>query len=51
MMTFAVNYVGHPFNSSLVENRGLFNSLRISAAFLFVVATGVGLRAGREGGF
>ncbi|KAG2431042.1 hypothetical protein HYH02_013473 [Chlamydomonas schloesseri] len=41
MMTFAVNYVGHPFNSSLVENRGLYTSLRISAAFLFVVATEV----------
>ncbi|GFR45828.1 hypothetical protein Agub_g7192, partial [Astrephomene gubernaculifera] len=39
MMTFAVNYVGHPFNTSIAENRGLFNSLRISAAFLFVVAT------------
>ncbi|EFJ41014.1 hypothetical protein VOLCADRAFT_107850 [Volvox carteri f. nagariensis] len=38
MMTFAVNYVGHPFNTSIVENRNLFNSLRISAAFLFVVA-------------
>ncbi|KAG2425295.1 hypothetical protein HXX76_013876 [Chlamydomonas incerta] len=39
MMTFAVNYVGHPFNSSLVENKGLYTSLRISAGFLFVVAT------------
>ncbi|GLC43701.1 hypothetical protein PLESTB_000409700 [Pleodorina starrii] len=39
MMTFAVNYVGHPFNTSIVENRNLYNSLRISAAFLFVVAT------------
>jgi hypothetical protein len=28
-MTFAVNYVGHPFNSSIAENTGLFLSLRI----------------------
>ncbi|KAG2488279.1 hypothetical protein HYH03_013129 [Edaphochlamys debaryana] len=38
MMTFAANYVGHPFNTSIVENRNLYNSLRVSAAFLFVVA-------------
>ncbi|GIL88698.1 hypothetical protein Vretimale_17282 [Volvox reticuliferus] len=38
MMTFAVNYAGHPFNTSIVENRNLYNSLRVSAGFIFVVA-------------
>ncbi len=37
MMTFAVNYVGHPFNTSIRENTGLFNCLRTSSAFLFLV--------------
>ena len=37
LSTFTVNYVGHPFNSSIRENRGMFNSVRVMAVFLFVI--------------
>lgn len=37
MMTFAVNYVGHPFNTSIRENSGMFNSMRITVGFLAMV--------------
>ncbi|KAF8062935.1 PDR2 [Scenedesmus sp. PABB004] len=37
LTTFAVNYVGHPFNTSLADNAGMAKSLRGSAAFLGVL--------------
>eukprot|EP00878_Enallax_costatus_P016666 GHUV01017486.1.p1 GENE.GHUV01017486.1~~GHUV01017486.1.p1 ORF type:complete len:1230 (+),score=386.32 GHUV01017486.1:189-3878(+) len=37
--TFGVNYVGHPFNSSLSENNGMAKSLRISSCFLALLLT------------
>lgn len=37
LTTFAVNYVGHPFNESLADNKGMSNSLRMSSMFLLVV--------------
>lgn len=30
-MTFAVNYVGHPFNNSIAENKGMYSILQYSA--------------------
>eukprot|EP00798_Chlamydomonas_sp_ICE-L_P019150 gene19150-25760_t len=37
LSTFTVNYVGHPFNSSISENKGMFNSVRMMTMFLGVV--------------
>lgn len=37
LTTFAVNYIGHPFNTSLDENRGMALALR-SGAVGFVLA-------------
>lgn len=37
-MTFAVNYVGHPFNKGIMKNRGMSAALRYGGA-LFVVLT------------
>lgn len=34
LTTFGVNYVGHPFNSGLSENKGMLSSLRYSSCFL-----------------
>lgn len=34
LTTFGVNYVGHPFNSGLSENKGMLSSLRYSGCFL-----------------
>lgn len=31
IMTFAVNYVGHPFNNSIAENKGMYAILQYSA--------------------
>lgn len=37
LTTFAVNYVGHPFNEGLSENTGMKRSLTYAAAFLTVL--------------
>jgi hypothetical protein len=37
LTTFAVNYVGHPFNESITENSGMFNSVKWAACFLLVL--------------
>lgn len=37
--TFAVNYVGHPFNSSLKENTGMARSLRYGSCFLALLVS------------
>ena len=37
LTTFAVNYQGHPFNSSITETRGFFNMLKWSYVFIAIV--------------
>jgi hypothetical protein len=37
LTTFAVNYVGHPFNESLGDNKGMRTSLTWSSLFLLVL--------------
>ncbi|KIY95745.1 hypothetical protein MNEG_12219 [Monoraphidium neglectum] len=37
LSTFAVNYVGHPFNESLRENRGMRMSLTYAGGFLLLL--------------
>jgi cation-transporting ATPase 13A1 len=37
--TFAVNYVGHPFNTSLTQNAGMIKSLRYSGCFLALLVS------------
>jgi manganese-transporting P-type ATPase len=39
LVTFAVNYVGHPFNTGLADNAGMSKSLRMSSAFLALLLT------------
>jgi cation-transporting ATPase 13A1 len=41
LTTFGVNYVGHPFNSGLSENKGMLSSLRYSGAFLVLLVSEV----------
>ena len=37
LTTFAVNYQGHPFNSSITETKGFFNLLKWSYVFIAIV--------------
>jgi hypothetical protein len=37
LSTFTVNYVGHPFNNSISENKVMFNVLKWMSVFLIVV--------------
>ncbi len=37
LSTFTVNYMGHPFNNSISENRIMYNVLKWMAVFLVVV--------------
>eukprot|EP00963_Diacronema_lutheri_P002068 scaffold136_cov325-Pavlova_lutheri.AAC.4 len=37
--TFAVNYVGHPFNTSIRENKGMWYSLMASVIFFVTIAS------------
>ena len=37
LVTFGVNYVGEPFNSSITTNKGLWGVLRWGAAFYIVL--------------
>lgn len=37
LSTFAVNYIGHPFNTSLQQNPGMRTSLTYSSLFLLVL--------------
>jgi hypothetical protein len=39
LTTFGVNYVGHPFNSGLMENAGMQRSLRYSSCFLALLVS------------
>jgi cation-transporting ATPase 13A1 len=39
LTTFGVNYVGHPFNSGLMENAGMLRSLRYSSCFLALLVS------------
>eukprot|EP00879_Flechtneria_rotunda_P011646 GHRR01012166.1.p1 GENE.GHRR01012166.1~~GHRR01012166.1.p1 ORF type:complete len:806 (+),score=277.48 GHRR01012166.1:722-3139(+) len=39
LTTFAVNYVGHPFNTGLGENQGMLRSLRYSGCFLALLVS------------
>jgi cation-transporting ATPase 13A1 len=39
LTTFAVNYVGHPFNTSLTQNGGMIRSLRYSGCFLALLVS------------
>ena len=41
LLTFAVNYVGYPFQQSLLENKGMIGSLRMSVFGLLVVSSGL----------
>ena len=40
-MTFAVNYVGHPFTTAIQDNKILYGCLRYSAMFVAAVACDV----------
>jgi manganese-transporting P-type ATPase len=40
LLTFAVNYVGHPFQTPLRQNSGMIGSLRMSCLALLVVTSG-----------
>ncbi len=37
LSTFTVNYMGHPFNNAITEDRKMFNVLKYMALFLLVV--------------
>ena len=37
LSTFGVNYVGHPFNSSITENKGMYACLVYMFVFLGVI--------------
>uniref|UniRef100_A0A383WJ86 Cation-transporting ATPase n=1 Tax=Tetradesmus obliquus TaxID=3088 RepID=A0A383WJ86_TETOB len=39
LTTFAVNYVGYPFNTSLTQNAGMIKSLRYSGCFLALLVS------------
>lgn len=41
LITFAVNYIGEPFQTPLFENTGMISSLRISSFLLMFVASGL----------
>lgn len=41
LITFAVNYIGEPFQTPLFENTAMISSLRISSLILIVVASGL----------
>lgn len=41
LITFAVNYIGEPFQTPLLENSGMITSLRTSSIALAVVASGI----------
>lgn len=41
LITFAVNYIGEPFQTPLFENTGMISSLRISSFILMFVASGL----------
>ena len=40
LLTFAVNYVGHPHQTPLAQNKGMIGSLRFSALGWLALATG-----------
>lgn len=40
LITFAVNYIGEPFQTPLLENSGMITSLRMSTFALTLVASG-----------
>eukprot|EP00891_Asterochloris_glomerata_P000411 jgi/Astpho2/411/Aster-03461 len=46
LTTFAVNYQGHPFNSSITETKGFFNLLKWSYVFIAIVPIPEPLRSG-----
>lgn len=41
LTTFGVNYLGHPFNQSLLENKGLSVALRYGTIGFIVAATNI----------
>jgi cation-transporting ATPase 13A1 len=41
LITFAVNYIGEPFQTPLLENTGMITSLRSSSFILILVASGL----------
>lgn len=41
LITFAVNYIGEPFQTPLFESTGMISSLRISSFILMFVASGL----------
>jgi manganese-transporting P-type ATPase len=41
LITFAVNYIGEPFQTPLFENTGMISSLRASTFILVLVASGL----------